>query len=405
MPGPLASLKVLDFTTLLPGPYATMVLADLGADVVRVEAPHRPDLMRLAPPFDGDVSAGHALVNRSKRSVALDLKHPEAAGVVRRLVRGYDVVLEGFRPGVMDRLGVGYAALSAVNPRLIYGSITGYGQTGPHAQRAGHDLNYLALSGVMSYTGRAGQGPAPLGLQVADVGGAMGAVAGLLAAVVHRYETGQGQHLDLSLLDAAIALSAFPASRYLAAGQQPGYETDPLAGGSFYDFYQTLDGRYLAVGSLEPRFWQGFCEVLGRPDLIERGLNVWDPETQRCLKAELRETIAGRTLAAWMDRFAGQDVCVEPVLTLEEMAAHPQVDARQMIVEVPRADGTAQRQVASPFRFSKTAPAYAHIGLPLGAHTEAVLAEAGFSRREIDALRAGGALGEDAPSRPRLSDA
>ncbi len=399
MPGPLASLKVLDFSTLLPGPFATMVLADLGADVVRVEAPHRPDLMRLTPPFDGDVSAGHAVVNRSKRSLTLDLKHPEAAGVVRRLAQVYDVVVEGFRPGVMDRLGVGYAALSARHPRLIYVSLTGYGQTGPYAQRAGHDLNYLALSGVLSHTGRATTGPSPPGLQVADVGGgAMGALVGLLAAVVHRQQTGRGQHVDLSILDATIALNAFQASRYLAAGELPGYETDPLGGGSFYDVYRTRDGRYLAVGSLEPKFWTGFCEAIGRPDLVDLGFAVWDRQAQQRVKAEIREVLGTRTLAAWQEVFAERDVCVEPVLTLAEMAAHPQVEARQMIASVPRPDGTTQRQVASPFRFSETAPAYAHVGAAPGTHTDAVLAETGFSADEIAALRAAGVLGDTPPT-------
>ncbi len=399
MPGPLASLKVLDFSTLLPGPFATMVLADLGADVVRVEAPHRPDLMRLTPPFDGDVSAGHAVVNRSKRSLTLDLKHPEAAGVVRRLAQVYDVVVEGFRPGVMDRLGVGYAALSARHPRLIYVSLTGYGQTGPYAQRAGHDLNYLALSGVLSHTGRATTGPSPPGLQVADVGGgAMGALVGLLTAVVHRQQTGRGQHVDLSILDATIALNAFQASRYLAAGELPGYETDPLGGGSFYDVYRTRDGRYLAVGSLEPKFWTGFCEAIGRPDLVDLGFAVWDRQAQQRVKAEIREVLGTRTLAAWQEVFAERDVCVEPVLTLAEMAAHPQVEARQMIASVPRPDGTTQRQVASPFRFSETAPAYAHVGAAPGAHTDAVLAETGFSADQIAALRAAGVLGDTPPT-------
>lgn len=401
MPGPLATLKVLDFTTLLPGPYATMLLADLGAEVVRVEAPHRPDLLRLAPPYDGDGQAvGHAVVNRSKRSLALDLKQAGAAAVVRRLVQAFDIVIEGFRPGVMDRLGVGYAALAEENPGLIYVSITAYGQTGPLRDRAGHDLNVLALAGVLSHTG--GAAPVPPAVPWADLaGGSLHAVVALLAAVVHRNATGEGQHVDVSLLDGTRALDGLATAAALEAGRPPGYATEPLNGGSFYDVYRTEDGRYLAVGSLEPKFWMGFCEALGRPDLIDRGFDVWDPAQQRRLKAEIQEILGARPLAHWRAVFAELDVCVEPVLTVEEAMTHPQVAARAMIAEVPRPDtgGAPQRQPASPFRFSKTAPAYRHPGAPLGAHTTAVLAEAGFSEAEIGALHAAGVVGAETPVR------
>jgi len=393
MPGPLASLRVLDFSTLLPGPYATMVLADLGAEVVRVEAPHRPDLMRLAPPYVGDLSAGHALVNRSKRSFALDLKHPEAPSIIKRLIHRYDIVIEGHRPGVMDRLGVGYEALSAEVSGLIYCAVTGYGQTGPYRDRAGHDLNYLALSGILSHVGRVETGPVPPGVQVADVGGgSLGSVIGILAAVVHRDLTGEGQRVDISMLDATVALDALAAAAALAGGKTPGYETEALNGGSFYDVYRTRDDRYLSVGSLEPKFWIGFCKAIGRPDLVDFGYNQ-DRKVQASLKAALRQAIAEKTLAEWTDVFRDLDVCVEPVLTVEETAEHPQIRARNMIVEVPCPDGTMHRQVGSPFRFSRTAPSYRHIGSPKGAHTEEVLAEAGFEADEIEKLAKAEAFG------------
>ena len=193
MTGPLASLKILDFSTLLPGPFGSMMLADLGADVLRVEAPNRPDMVRFVPPYDGDSSAWHRVLNRNKRAIALDLKKPEALPIIHQLITdgGYDIVLEQFRPGVMERLGIGYEALRQINPELIYCAVTGYGQTGPYRDRAGHDNNYLALSGIMSHTGRKDGGPSPLGVQVADVGGgAMGAVIGILSAVVHRTQNG-----------------------------------------------------------------------------------------------------------------------------------------------------------------------------------------------------------------------
>ncbi|HMT22378.1 MAG TPA: CaiB/BaiF CoA-transferase family protein, partial [Promineifilum sp.] len=276
MPGPLATLKILDFTALLPGPYATMALADLGAAVVRVESPTRPDMVRSLPPYDGDTSAWHGVLNRNKRSLALDLKRPEAIEAIRRLVgSGYDVVIEQFRPGVMDRLGIGYEALRAANPALIFVSLTGYGQTGPLRDRAGHDNNYLALSGALSYSGRRETGPPPLGIQVADVGGgALGALVGLLAAVVHRAATGEGQHVDVSMFDMMVAWQAHLISHYFVAEETPKPESMALNGGRAYDLYETADGRRLSVGSLEPKFWEGFCAAIGRPDLVAPGTHV-----------------------------------------------------------------------------------------------------------------------------------
>jgi len=390
---PLSSLHVLDFTTLLPGPFATMLLADLGADVVRVEAPDRPDLARFMPPFDGDVSAWHSLLNRNKRSVALDLKQPGAAEVVQRLVQRYDIVVEQFRPGVMDRLGVGYEALRAVNPRLIYCAITGYGQTGPYRDRAGHDLNYMALAGILSHTGRAESGPPGLGVQVADVGGgSFGAITGILAAVIQRQLTGVGQMIDVSMFDLALAWNSLAAAEYLASGANPSYESGLLNGGSLYDTYRTADGRYLAVASMEAKFWQGFCQAIHRPDLLEMG--VFGPAgPQREAKHEVAAIIAQRSLAEWQAIFAPLDVCVEPVLTVEEALAHPHSAARGLVVETPRGDGTTQPQVAHPLRFSASQPVYRHIGPPLGAHTVEVLAEAGYTNRELAALQGSGMLG------------
>ena len=209
MKGPLSSLKVLDFSTLLPGPFASLLLADMGAEVLRVESPTRMDLLRVLPPHDGGVAASHAYLNRNKRGIALDLKQQAAVEVVKQLVLEYDIVLEQFRPGVMDKLGVGYEALKAINPKLIYVSITGYGQTGPYKDRAGHDINYLALSGIADQTGRLDSGPLPLGIQAADIaGGSLHGVMGLLAAVIQRQHTGQGQYVDISMTDCAFSLHA-----------------------------------------------------------------------------------------------------------------------------------------------------------------------------------------------------
>jgi crotonobetainyl-CoA:carnitine CoA-transferase CaiB-like acyl-CoA transferase len=388
MPLPLESLKVLDFTALLPGPYAAMVLADLGADVVRVESPNRPDLVRLLPPYDGDASVWHGVLNRNKRSLALDLKRPAAVAAIKRLVAtgGYDIVIEQFRPGVMDRLGLGYEALRVENPALIYCALTGYGQTGPLRDRAGHDNNYLALSGALSYSGRREGGPPPLGIQVADVGGgSFGALVGLLAAVVHRGATGRGQFVDVSMFDLMVAWQAHLISHALVAGETPEPERMALNGGRVYDYYETADGRWLSVGSLEPKFWEGFCAVIARPDLVAPGLSI-DPASQGWVKAEVRAAIAARPLAEWLTVFEPLDVCVEPVLTVPEMLQHPQTVARGLVIDAPKPGGGAQQQIASPWRFSDGSVEYRYVGPALGAHTEEVLREAGFTAAEIEAL-------------------
>ena len=388
MSGPLASLKVLDFTALLPGPYATMVLADLGADVVRVESPTRPDMVRFLPPYDGDSSAWHGVLNRNKRSLALDLKRPAAVAAVKRLIAdgGYDIVIEQFRPGVMARLGLGYAVLRALNPALVYVALTGYGQTGPLRDRAGHDNNYLALAGALSYSGRAAGGPPPLGIQVADVGGgALGALVGLLAAVVQRQATGHGQFVDVSMYDLMVAWQAHLIAHCLVAGETPAPEAMALNGGRAYDLYETQDGRWLSVGSLEPKFWEGFCAAIGRADLVAPGLSL-DDAAQAQVKAAVCQAIAARPLAEWVAVFAPLDVCVEPVLSVPEMLAAPQTAARGLVVDVPRPGGGAQRQIASPWRFGEGAADYRHVGAPLGQHTAEVLREAGFSEEELLSL-------------------
>ncbi len=388
MNGPLSSLKILDFSTLLPGPFASLLLADMGAEVLRVESPSRMDLVRVLPPHDGGVSTSHAYLNRNKRCIALDLKQAEAVAMVKQLVAEYDIVLEQFRPGVMDKLGVGYEALKAINPRLIYVSLTGYGQTGPYKDRAGHDINYLALAGIASYTGRSDSGPLPLGVQLADIaGGSLHGAMGLLAAVIQRQVTGEGQQVDVSMSDCAFSLHGMAGAGYLAAGVEPQMENQVLNGGSFYDYYRTRDGRWFSVGSLEPQFMQQFCAALGRPELAALGLSP-KPQEQQALKREIELEFEKRDFAEWSRVFAGLDACVEPMLNLSEAVEHPQLKARQMVAQVPRDGSDPQQQIACPIKFSGGLPAPRHIGAALGAHTEEVLRELGYSAERIAELKA-----------------
>jgi len=352
MAGPLSSLKVLDFSTLLPGPYATMMLADMGAEVLRIEAPDRVDLTKVMPPFDGTFSTAFSYLTRGKDTLQLNLKQEGAADKVKELIKDYDIVVEQFRPGVMDRLGIGYETLREINPRLIYCAITGYGQTGPYRDRAGHDINYLSIAGVSSHCGRADSGPPPMGIQIADVaGGSHHAVMGILAAVIERQQTGKGQFVDISMTDAAFALNAMSGAACLAGGVEQKPESSLLNGGSFYDYYQTKDDRWLSVGSLEPQFSARLCDTLELSELKNLALSQ-KPDDQQQLKTAIQDKVKEKTLAEWQEIFAGQDACVEPVLTISEAAEHPQLKARGMVIEVDRGDGVMQRQSGFPIKFA-----------------------------------------------------
>ncbi|OUS31541.1 carnitine dehydratase [Gammaproteobacteria bacterium 45_16_T64] len=391
MAGPLTSLKVLDFSTLLPGPFGTMVLADMGAEVVRVESPTRPDMVRMLPPQDKGVSAAHAYLNRSKKSIALDLKKAEAVDAVKSLIKEFDIVVEQFRPGVMDRLGVGYEALKEVNPDIIYCSITGYGQTGPYKNRAGHDMNYLSIAGVTGYNGRKSTGPAPMGVQVADVaGGSYHGVMGILAAVIHRQQGGGGQYIDISMTDAAFSMHALTAPPALVGDMEPALEATQLNGGTFYDCYETSDGRYFSAGGLEPQFFAQFCTGLGHPEWSGRGL-VMVPDMVAELKADIAGVMKTKTYDEWSEVFAALDSCTEPVLSFSEACEHPQIVARELLVDVPTGDGESQRQIASPIKFSETPAQYRGIGAKLGEHTGEVLRSVGFTEQDVEVLKKLGA--------------
>lgn len=374
--GPLAGLKVLDFSTLLPGPFATLMLADLGAEVIHIESPTRVDLVRITPPYADGQTTAHAYLNRNKKSVALDLKQPQSRQRIHDWLSDYDIVVEQFRPGVMQRLGLDYETLRAINPRLIYCSITGYGQTGSLRDRAGHDINYLALSGVAGHSGRLQGGPPPLGIQVADVaGGSLHAVIGLLAAVIERQRSGLGQHIDISMTDCAFSLNSMAAAAEMAGGQPQQPEGGALNGGSFYDYYQTRDGRWLAIGGLEPQFLQGLAQLLKLPILLEKGLSL-NPQDQQEVREALGEVMATEDWLHWREVFAALDLCVEPVLTLGEAARSVLAVERGWLVPVPveasNASGAMQQQLAHPIKFSRSRPQYRHMGRALGADNETI---------------------------------
>ena len=392
MSAPLAGLRVLDLTRLLPGAACTLHLADLGADVVKVEDTREGDYARRmglpadAPP--GSTSAIYRMINRNKRSLAIDLKANGGRDAFLRLARDADAIVEGFRPGVVDKLGIGYPLVSELNPAIVYCAITGYGQTGPYRQRAGHDINYLGYAGVLDQTGAAHGPPALSNLQVADLlGGAAGAAVGILAALYDAQRTGRGRYVDVAMTEGALAHNAFALHALETTGRTPARGEDLLTGGvPCYGVYATLDGRHLAVGALEAKFWRALCEALERPDLVAQQLATGAEGA--AVRSELAAIFASAPLAHWAERFVSVDCCVTPVLTLQETIADEQVRARGMIVTA--ADGG--RQYAPPFKVSGHAFAIERAAPAHGEHTDEVLREAGFAEEEIDALAAARAI-------------
>lgn len=363
----LNGLKVLDFSTLLPGPFATMYLADMGAEVVHIESPTRPDLIRIMPPYANGQATSHSYLNRNKQSIALDLKDPNNVELVKQKISEFDIVVEQFRPGVMQRLGLDYATLSEINPKLIYCSITGYGQTGSFKDKAGHDINYISLSGIAGHCGRKASGPPPMGIQIADVaGGSLHAVIGILAAVVERQTSGLGQYIDISMTDCVVGLNSMAASASLAGGQLQQAETEALNGGTFYDYYETSDGRYLSVGSLEPQFMSGLAMALELPILLEKGAS-FDLDDRQAVKQAIADKIKSKTLNAWKKLFSSLDVCVEPVLKLEEALDSELSSEREWVAQVPLKLGSpeTEAQLAFPIKFSRSNAEYKFVGQAL----------------------------------------
>jgi alpha-methylacyl-CoA racemase len=385
----LDDVRVLDLTRLLPGPFCTLLLADFGADVIKVEDTTGGDYMRWMPPLVDEYSAMFHPINRNKRSLALDLKNRLGREAFLRLAATADVVVESFRPGVMDRLGIGETVLRELNPRIVLCSISGYGQDGPFRDRAGHDLNYAAVAGALLLGGTENDGPAMPGLQVGDLGGgALDAALAIMIALHHAARTGRGQHCDISMVDGLVSWTAVHASQLFATGKTPASGEGTLTGRfPCYRIYACADG-YLSVGALEPKFWREFVEVIGLPELAANGLV--DGEEGRRTVTAVETVLLTRTRAQWEASLAGHDVCVEPVLDIGETFEHPQVRSRGMRLEP--GDGRPTAQTGFPIRLTATPAAYRRRAPGYGEHTVQVLAEAGYDAEHIAALRAAGAI-------------
>ncbi len=391
----LRNLKILDFSTLLPGPYASLILADMGAEVIKISDKNRADLVMKKEPFiEGtEISANQAWLNRNKDTIFLDLKKPESIEIVKKLIvdEGFDIILEQFRPGVMDKFGLGYDELKKICPSLIYCSLTGYGQTGAYKDKAGHDINYLSLSGTMSHSGKKDIGPSLLNIQVADLAiGSLHSVIGILASVEHRHNTGKGQFVDIAMLDGLIPFNSLDGCGFLVDGVLPKREDGLLNGGTFYDFYETKDKEYISVGSLEPKFWKAFCTGIGKEEWIKDGCAMKNGQAR---KEEAREIIKSKTRKEWEAIFASLDACVEPVLNLDEALLQDEhIKDRELVTSVD-VDGKKVKQFAMPIHFSDTKPEYKHAGKPLGIDTENIITKLGYSKDEYQKMLENGIFG------------
>jgi alpha-methylacyl-CoA racemase len=391
---PFEGLKVLDLSRLLPGGFCSLLLADFGADVVKVEDTGMGDYIRWSPPaFEGaEETAKSALflsLNRGKRSVRIDLKSEAGREVLLRLVRDADVLLESFRPGVLDRLGVGYERLRQENPRLVYCAITGYGLTGPNVHRSGHDMNYLGLNGVLAISGDADGPPTQAGAQIADLGGgALMAAFGILAALRERDRSGEGQLVDVSMFDGALSWLAMVAARVFAAGEQPRRGAEMLSGSLLcYRPYRCADG-WVTLGALEPKFFAAWADGVQRPDLIEKQFE----QPGSAAHAEVEAIFLTRTRDEWAAFADAHDCCLEPVLEVEEALESELVRAREMVIEFEQPGAGKVKGLGMPVKLSRTPGQVRSGGPALGEHTEQVLRESGFSEDEIARLLADGAV-------------
>jgi crotonobetainyl-CoA:carnitine CoA-transferase CaiB-like acyl-CoA transferase len=400
----LQGITVLELTRVSPGAFCTMMLADMGADVLKIETPPA-----VSPGAGSGVSATHAhravysYLNRNKRSLGLNLKSPDGQKILHRLVATADVLVEGFRPGVMQRLGADYATLSQINPRLVYCSLSGFGHSGPYRDLPAHDINYLAMSGVLHLIGPTADEPPAIPLNIiADYGGAaMHGVVGVLLALYARQHTGRGQHVDVAYLDTTISLLAATLlmEKFVTDGVVPQRGRGPYSGQyAFYTTYETQDGRLLSVGCTEPWLWRNLCQALGRPDLsryyrhdghLERAPNA----EEKAVRAQLQTIFRQRTRDAWLAFLADKNVCIGAVNTPEDMLHDPQLRHRQMLQEYQTPTGDRVRQIGIGLKLSDTPGRVRSLGPYLGQHTDEVMSRLGYSQEEIDRWRQNHTIG------------
>jgi len=395
--GPLSGLRILDLTRLYPGPMATMMLADMGADVIKIEDISNPDYMRFYPPYVENHSAGFLAVNRSKRSLALNLKTQVGREIFLKLTATSDIIVEPFRPGVLDDMGLGYDQACKIRPDIIFVSLTGYGQNGPYAKQAGHDINFIGYSGILAATGTPQTGPVLPGPQLGDLaGGAYMTVVACLAALWSRQTTGKGQQVDVSMLDGLLPLMTLQMAHTWSTHIAFGPGEAPLSGGlACYGVYRCRDGKYMALGILEEKFWKKFCDMAQRPDWVSRFL-VRGDDAQN-LREEISNLFLTRTRDEWTEIASQLDICLTPVLDPDEVENDPHVQARGMIYEQEHPVCGKLKAVGPPIKFSKTPARPSRPAPALGQDTFSILAEIGCTPDQIEVLIKDGIILKSSP--------
>lgn len=387
----LEGIRVLDLTRLLPGPWCTMMLGDLGAGVIKVEEPIKGDYMRWLPPLNKKESIFFLALNRNKKSITLNLKHQKGKELFLKLVETADVVVESFRPGVMDRLGLGYTELRRQNPRIILCSISGFGQDGPYKDMVGHDINYIGYAGVLGLTRDERGVPVVPGVQMGDIGGgALMALTGILTALLYRERGKGGQHVDVSMTDGMVSWLSVWAAKYLCSGEKIETEDMFLSGYyPFYNIYETKDGKYITLGALEKHFWDNLCEIVGREDFKE---HQYSKEKRGEILSYLKKKFKERTLAEWLSIAREYDVCLGPVNTIEETFNDPQILHRGMKLEIDHPVEGKLKQIGIPIKFSDTPGRIKSPPPLLGEHTDEILTGLGLDKGEIEELRSEGVV-------------
>lgn len=368
----LENLKILDFTSLLPGPYATLMLADMGADIIKINSKSREDIILTNSAKVNNKSANMLWLNRNKKTISLNLKKKKSVDIIKKMIMEYDIVIESFTPGVMRKFGLSYEELKCVNPKIIYCSISSYGQTGSLKQYSGHDINLLAKSGISYMSGT----PKLISTPIGGLAASNNAVIGILSAVNYRNFTGKGQHIDISILDLLINYNALEANEYLITNYNKKPASSLLNGGSLYDYYETNDNRYIAFGAIEPGFFKRFCEIMGLEELIDEGVF---PDDVNTAKFKLKELFKSKNYNYWINLFEKENICITGVENLEEVLNGNFVKERKSTINLEGIN-----QLALPIKFSDFNPEYKFTGKEIGTDTYKILKYFGYKDSEIE---------------------